>query len=740
MIYFEKDEEAEKKIKEVKEQEAYFGDFPMMTDRGSFIINGAERVIVSQLHKSPGVFFKNDSSRTASNKPSVTAQILPQRGSWINFEFDSKDIFFTRFDKKPKFFATIFLKALGYNEEEIISRFYASETIFLDQAQSLNSAERKYFKSVEMQSTLNQQASYDILDPHSSQVIVPKGRKINKGHLRKMEAAGIKRIEVSEDDLIGRFLYQTIYDEKGGVLALCNHQLTQEALDALIASKVTSFKVIYIGNRTIGNSLRDTLAIDKVQSTEEALLEVYRRMRPGDLPLLEIARYQLYNMFFNPDRYDLSVVGRMKMNRKLGLNVDPENRVLSKDDILEVVSYLLKLKENIGTIDDIDHLSNRRVKGVGELIENRFRVGLARMEKVIKERMSLHADSGINISDVVNAKPLVAVVTEFFGSSQLSQFMDQTNPLSEIAHKRRLSALGPGGLARDRAGFEVRDVHNSHYGKICPVETPEGPNIGLISSLACFSKVNSYGFVETPYRKIKDGKVTKGIEYLSAFDDDKAKIVQPDFLAESESSEFVSARVDGDFRTIHRSEADYMDLSPKQLVSVASSLVPFLEHDDANRALMGSNMQRQAVPVVKPEAPLVGTGMEFQVARDSATCVIAKQAGIVESVDSSRIVISTDDNADAKDISVDIYHLDKYGRSNQNTCVNHRPLVKAGMLVHKGQIIADGASTESGELALGQNVLVAFMPWNGYNYEDSILVSERVLAEDRFTSVHIEGA
>ncbi|MBL0691148.1 MAG: DNA-directed RNA polymerase subunit beta [SAR324 cluster bacterium] len=756
LIYFDKDSaDGVKKISEVKEQDVYFGDFPTMTGRGSFIINGTERVIVSQLHKSPGIFFRSEAAKGANaNKPIFSAQILPQRGSWINFEFDNKDFFNVRFDKKPRFLGTYFLRALGYTEEELIKKFYISETIFLDKARNEDKDSRKYFKGVSEGATINQKTTYTIQHPKTEDIIVTKGRKINKNHLRKLKEAGIDRIEVAGEDLLGRFIWQDISDSKGELVARSNQVLTVELLDDIINKGIKEIKLIYIGNRTIGSSLRDTLAIDKIESIDHALLELYKKVRPGDVPTLEVAKLQIRNMFFNPNFYDLSLVGRMKLNRKLGLTTDENSRILTQDDILAVVGYLLKLKENIGVIDDIDHLSNRRVKTVGELVENRFQVGLSRVEKVTKERMSLQAEDGINITDVVNAKPLFAMINEFFGSSQLSQFMDQTNSLSEITHKRRLSALGPGGLARDRAGFEVRDVHNSHYGRICPIETPEGPNIGLISSLACYARINDHGFIETPYREVESGKVSDSVRYLSAYEDDQTKIVQAEAVEQKDGGlkkEFVSARVGGEFMTTHKSEIEYMDLSPKQLVSVASSLIPFLEHDDANRALMGSNMQRQAVPLIRPQAPLVGTGMEHQVARDSGACVVAKHAGVVESVYSSRIVVefgknegdeikakSKDEDEDGDNVKVDIYHLDKYNRSNQNTCIDNRPLVKEGDVVEEGQIIADAASIESGEIALGQNMLLAFMPWHGYNYEDSILVSERVLVQDRFTSVHIE--
>ena len=745
LIYFDKESTASPKpVIEIKEQEVYLGDFPMMTDRGSFIINGAEKVVVSQLQKSPGVFFSSDRTKGLNNgKPLFTASIIPQRGSWIDFEFDTKNILYIRFDRKKKILATVFLKALGYNDEQLLKTFYAYETFDLRKAWDADLSKREYWKELDQKSILNQKSPREILHPKTKEVLIQAGKKFNKNHLKKLLDAQVKEIQTDEEDLLGRIVLEKISAKDGKVLVEANQILTKEVLESLIENKIESCQLIHIGKHTIGSSLRETLLLDKITTKEDALLELYRKLRPGDVPLLDAAENLIENMFFNPERYDLSQVGRLKLNRKLEFPASNTSRVLSHDDILGVVRYLLYLRENVGSADDIDHLGNRRVRSVGELIENRFRAGLIRMEKAIKEKMSLQTDESLSITDIVNSKPLLAVVNEFFGSSQLSQFMDQTNPLSEITHKRRLSALGPGGLTRDRAGFEVRDVHNSHYGRICPVETPEGPNIGLISSLACFSKINPYGFIETPYRKVEDGKITKEVHYLSAVEDDQAKIAQSNILQENPDEikqEFVSARHNGEFRSLAKNEIEYVDLSPKQLVSVAASLVPFLEHDDANRSLMGANMQRQAVPVVRAEAPFVGTGMEHQVAKDSATCTLARRDGVVDSVDASRIVVHSEelDASGKPKLAIDIYHLEKYDRSNQNTCIDQRPLVHVGMKVKKGQIIADGSCTESGELALGQNMLVAFMPWNGYNYEDSILVSEKVLSDDRFTSVHIE--
>ncbi len=748
LIIWEKDEKAEqKRIHDIKEQEIYLGEFPLMTDTGSFIINGTERVIVSQLHKSSGVFFSHDKGKVhSSGKLLYSASVIPQRGSWLDFEFDTKNLLNVRIDRRRKFLASIFLKALGYSSEELLNRFYYTEKVNLKKAWVADPAKRKYSKFFNSQAAQNQRAIDDILSPEDGTLLIQGGKKISKAALRKLKDAGVQEIPSSLEDILGRYSLSDIKGQDGEIILGSNEPVTEEVLELLLENKVESVTLLYMGNKTIGAALRNTLAADKVNSSNDALIEIYKKMKPGDPPTLEVAKNLLNNMFFNPDRYDLSNVGRMKINKKLHLDIPMEQTILAKDDILAVVEYLLRLKDGAGgQVDDIDHLGNRRVRSVGELLENQIRIGLVRMERAIKERMSLQETETMMLHDIVNSKPVSAVINEFFGSSQLSQFMDQTNPLSEITHKRRLSALGPGGLTRERAGFEVRDVHTSHYGRICPVETPEGPNIGLISSVATYAKLNEFGFIETPYRKIEDGRVTGEIVYLSAIDEGNYKIAQANARLDKKGSfqrDFVQARYTGESKLIRREEIEMMDVSPKQLVSIAASLIPFLEHDDANRALMGSNMQRQAVPVVKPEAPFVGTGMEGQVAHDSGSCVVARRSGVVDRVDAERIVIEADVDLASEEggieANVDIYHLNKYRRSNQNTCVNQRPVVKVGQRIVKSQILADGGSCEGGELALGQNMLIAFMPWNGYNYEDSILVSERVLHEDRFTSVHIE--
>ncbi len=759
LIIWEKDEKSDqRRIHDIKEQEIYLGEFPLMTETGSFIVNGTERVIVSQLHKSSGVFFNHDKGKThASGKLLYSASIIPQRGSWIDFEFDAKDLLFVRIDRRRKFLATVFLKALTFSQKEdkdpepytdrdLLDRFYYTETIILENSFNKEEADWKFTKYFDPQSSQNQRAVDDIMNPVDNQVIVTKGKKISKSSIRKIQDAGIKVIPTNTEDVIGRFSLDTIKDKEDNVIVETNGLITKEVLVELIKEEIKEITLLFMGNKTIGPAFRNTLAADKVNNPEEAIIEIYKKMKPGDPPTLEVAKSMLQNMFFKPERYDLSNVGRMKINKKLDLDIDLDFTILTDEDIFAVVEYLLRLKDGAGgTIDDIDHLGNRRVRGVGELLENQVRIGLVRMERAIKERMSLQETETMMLHDIVNSKPVSAVINEFFGSSQLSQFMDQTNPLSEITHKRRLSALGPGGLTRERAGFEVRDVHTSHYGRICPVETPEGPNIGLISSIATYARLNEFGFIETPYRRIEETAVKDQITYLSAIDEGKFKIAQANAPVNKEGKlqrEIVKARLDGEFKMIRREEIEYMDVSPKQLVSVAASLIPFLEHDDANRALMGSNMQRQAVPVVKPEAPYVGTGMEYQVAHDSGSCIVARRSGTVDRVDAERIVIEAEvdltSNQSVIEANVDIYHLRKYHRSNQNTCINQRPIVVVGDRVEAGQIIADGGSCEEGELALGQNILVAFMPWHGYNYEDSILVSEKLLHQDRFTSVHIE--
>ncbi|HKI96874.1 MAG TPA: DNA-directed RNA polymerase subunit beta [bacterium] len=748
LIVWEKDsDDGSRHIHDIKEQDIYLGELPLMTDKGSFIINGTERVIVSQMHKSPGVFFTHDKGKShSSGKILYSARIIPQRGSWIDFEFDTKDILYVRIDRKRKFAATVLLRALGYSEEEILGRFYKHETIDLSGAIGKDPEERAFSKIVDPEVTLNQRADRDIVDPKSKEVLVHADRKITRPALRKIQAAGLTEIPATVEDVVGRHPIATITDADGEVLVPANGLITGEVMELLLEHKVDKINLIYVGDRTIGHSLRETLALDNMRTSQEALIELYKRLKPGDPPTLETARLLVHNLFFNEDRYSLSKVGRLKIDKKLGLEEPLENTVLTKEDILRTVEYLLSLKEGVeGTIDDIDHLGNRRVRCVGELLENQFRIGLVRMERAVKERMSLQETESMMLHDIVNAKPVAAAINEFFGSSQLSQFMDQTNPLSEVTHKRRLSALGPGGLTREWAGFDVRDVHASHYGRICPIETPEGPNIGLIASLATYATINDFGFIETPYRKVGEGMVSNDIQYLSAIEEDQFRVAQANApLTEKNelANELVSARHRGEFMMISKGEIDYMDVAPNQLVSAAASLIPFLEHDDANRALMGSNMQRQAVPLIKPSAPLVGTGMESKVAIDSRACVVARRAGTVDRVDSERIVIQADVDITADEsmvaANVDIYHLSKFQRSNQNICINQRPIVQVGQRVERGDIIADGPSCDAGELALGQNILVAFMPWNGYNFEDSILISERVVREDLYTSIHIE--
>ena len=838
-----------KNIKAVKEQEVYFGEIPLMTDNGTFIINGTERVIVSQLHRSPGVFFDQDQVKPHSGgKVFYYSRIIPNRGSWIDFEFDQKDLLYVRIDRRRKIPVTVLLRALKYTGEELLDFFYHREKILLRKG--------KFSKEISKDVLVGQKATSDVLDPETHKVIVKKHRRITEGAYKKLEGAKINTISVETEDLLGRFLARDVVDpETGEVVAEFNDEVTEKFLEEVKNRKIETFEILFIDNINVSSSLRDTLEMDRIgltreereklpaaepgksvreKESERALIDIYKRLRPGDPPTIETAISLFYNLFFNPERYDLSKVGRMKLNHKIGLKgvsprilvftekhkkealeagatfaggkelvdrilegwldfdeaiatpemtedlqrvskilhpiglmptmkegtitddvrgkiqkiLEDEKTILSRRDILEVVKYLINLKDGQGMIDDIDHLGNRRVRTVGELLENQYHIGLVRIERAIKERMSLQDIETLMPHDLINSKPLSAVIKEFFGSSQLSQFMDQTNPLSEITHKRRLSALGPGGLTRERAGFEVRDVHPTHYGRICPIETPEGPNIGLITSLSTYARVNDYGFIETPYREVVNGRVTNNIRYLFALDEEeeidgkKPAIAQANAPLDREgrfTAPLISARRGGEFVMVKPEEIQYMDVSPKQLVSVATSLVPFLENDDANRALMGSNMQRQAVPLLRTEAPLIGTGMEGIVARDSGVTLVAKRDGIVEDVDASRIVVRADEDGQSEtDPGVDIYTLIKYKRSNQNTCINQRPIVHIGEQVRKGEVIADGPATDMGELALGQNVLVAFMPWGGYNFEDSILVSEKLLEEDTYSSIHIE--
>jgi DNA-directed RNA polymerase subunit beta len=720
-----------KSIKDVKEQEVYFGEIPLMTADGTFIINGTERVIVSQLHRSSGVFFDHDKGRNSTTgKVIFSARIIPYRGSWLDFEFDTKDILHVRIDRRRKLHASILLKALGYSESELLDQFYKRETIRIKDG--------KFEKRLDYDLLKGQKASLDIVDPKSGEVYCKRGRRITPGAIRKMQQAKLEYQQVAAEDLLGKIAATDIKDASGEVVIPLNAEFGKAEITKLFDHGITEFQVLFIDNVNVDASFRNTLTNDKVGSRDEAVLEVYKRMRPGDPPTLESANDLFNKLFFDADRYDLSIVGRIKLNERLGLNVEREHRTLTKEDILETVKYLIKLKNGEGDIDDIDHLGNRRVRAVGELLENQYRIGLLRIERAIRERLQLQDVESLLPTDFINNKPAAAVVKEFFGSSQLSQFMDQTNPLSEITHKRRLSALGPGGLNRDRAGFEVRDVHPTHYGRICPVETPEGPNIGLIASLASYAKVNEYGFIETPYKNMADGKVA----WYGARDEQKEHVIA---LALKEGSrkgdDLVGARRSGESEMVRFVEADLMDVSTNQLVSVAASLIPFLQNDDANRALMGSNMQRQAVPLVRTSAPLIGTGLERTVARDSGATVVARRDGEVVFVDAERIVVKSsgkDHSPTEVGTDVDIYKLQKYKRSNVDTCINQKPIVRKGEQVKQGDIIADGFGTEMGELALGQNVVVAFMPWNGYNFEDSILISERVVKEDLFTSVHIQ--
>jgi DNA-directed RNA polymerase subunit beta len=729
-------ESGARSIKNVKEQEVYFGEIPLMTQHGTFMVNGTERVIVSQLHRSPGVFFDHDKGKThASGKLLYSARVIPYRGSWIDFEFDPRDILYVRIDRRRKFHATVLLRALGLSTEDLLNHYYRKDTIVLDG--------RKAAKIFKPEHLVGVKASRDIRHPSSNDLIVKEGRKFTKLVLRQMEQAGIDQIPILVEEVLGRVSAHDVKDPKTGeVILACNEDITEEKLEALRARGITKVEVLFLDDTHIGPALRNTLLQDKIASPEEGILEIYRRLRPGDPPTPETATAFFNNLFFNPERYDLSRVGRLKLNHKLKLDVPLDQGTLRREDILEVVRYLIELRNGNGSIDDIDHLGNRRVRAVGELVENQYRIGLVRMERAIKERMSLQDIETLMPQELINYKPVSAVIKEFFGSSQLSQFMDQTNPLSEITHKRRLSALGPGGLTRERAGFEVRDVHPTHYGRVCPIETPEGPNIGLIASLSTYARVNDFGFVETPYRKVRDGRVSDEVMYLSALEEEEHTIAQANAPLDAKghfTADLVSARIGGEFTMVRPEAVEFMDVSPNQLVSVAAALIPFLENDDANRALMGSNMQRQAVPLLRTEAPLVGTGMEKVVARDSGVTIVARRTGIVEQVDAERIVVKVDKpNPDGRDPGVDIYNLVKYQRSNQNTCINQRPIVVTGDRVTAGDVIADGPSTDMGELALGRNVLVAFMPWGGYNFEDSILISERVVKHDLFTSIHIE--
>jgi DNA-directed RNA polymerase subunit beta len=777
LVVWDKDSETEgKSIRDIKEQEVYFGDIPLMTDNGTFIINGTERVIVSQLHRSPGVFFESNSARTF-----ILAKIIPYRGSWVEFEYDQKNIMYVRIDRKRKFLATTFLRALGLNTDaDILRRFYNPVTVRWEGKNLFRTLGRDLIGS---------KATEEIKDPKGKSVLVPKGRKIIESLYNQLAKAGVHEISMEPEALEGALsIAEVINQETGEILVESNTEVSARTINTLSESGIDRVEVLFPDKEDVGVTISQTLAKDHVKSQQDALIEIYRKQRPGDPPTLETATALFEGMFYDPRKYDFSKVGRLKFNIKLGLNTPLELRTLTPDDFYAVIRYALRLPKNVGSVDDIDHLGNRRVRAVGELLENQFRIGLVRMERAIKEKMSVHQEMTTAMPhDLINAKPVMASIREFFGSSQLSQFMDQTNPLSEITHKRRLSALGPGGLSRERAGFEVRDVHPTHYGRICPIETPEGPNIGLISSLSCYARINDYGFIESPYRKVKEGRVmdyvlvsfpgdthfkmgdpvevevlekeNRRMEaagkrpaqyesfsfYQTAWEAEKYTIAQANVDIDEKGAmtrDRVNARMAGNFALVPREQVEYIDVSPKQLVSVAASLIPFLEHDDANRALMGSNMQRQAVPLLNAEAPYIGTGMEHITAKDSGAVVICKRTGVVDSVDATRIIIRVEWEGDngrrSKEAGVDIYSLIKFKRSNQNTCINQVPLVKRGERVIRGQVLADGPCTDKGELALGRNVLVAFMPWRGYNFEDAILVSERLVKEDSYTSIHIE--
>ena len=728
------DKEAPKPtVKEVKEQEVYMGEIPLMTDTGSFIINGTERVIVSQLHRSPGVFFEHDRGKThSSGKLLFSARIIPYRGSWLDFEFDPKDYLYFRVDRRRKMPVTILLKAIGLTPEQILEQFFAFDTFHL--------GKKTVQFEIVPERLRGEIARFDI--SAKGKLIVQKDKRITVKHVREMEAAGLKKVDVSEDFLLGRVLaHKVVNAETGEIVANANDEITPDLAGKILDSGVEKIRTIYTNDLDHGAYISQTLRIDDTVDQLTAQVAIYRMMRPGEPPTEDAVKTLFHGLFYSEDRYDLSAVGRMKFNRRVGREELTGIQTLSNDDIISVIRILVELRNGRGEIDDIDHLGNRRVWSVGELAENQFRAGLVRVERAVKERLSQAESENLMPHDLINAKPVSAAVREFFGSSQLSQFMDQTNPLSEITHKRRVSALGPGGLTRERAGFEVRDVHPTHYGRVCPIETPEGPNIGLINSLALYAQTNEYGFLETPYRVVKDTRVTDEIHFLSAIEEGKYVIAQANASVDKKGKlmdELVSCRNHNEFTLASPDRVQYMDVAPSQIVSVAASLIPFLEHDDANRALMGSNMQRQAVPCLRAEKSLVGTGIERTVAVDSGTAVQARRGGVVDYVDASRIVVRVNDEETSGDVGVDIYNLTKYTRSNQNTNINQRPLVKVGDLISRRDVIADGASTDMGELALGQNLLVAFMPWNGYNFEDSILISERVVADDRFTSIHIE--
>jgi len=741
LIVFEADEETgARSVKDIKEQDVYMGDIPLMTDKGTFVVNGTERVIVSQMHRSPGVFFDHDKGKThASGKLLFAARVIPYRGSWLDFEFDAKDIVYVRIDRRRKLPATTFLMGLGMDGEEILKTFY--DIVPYEKKKAKKGGEAGWVTPYKPERWRGVKPEFDLVDAATGEVIAAAGHKISARAAKKLQDGGVKSLRLGPDALIGRYLANDAVNFKTGEIYVeAGDELDAASIAVLEEQGFETIEVLDIDHVTVGAYMRNTLRIDKNSAREDALFDVYRVMRPGEPPTPEAAEAMFNSLFFDSERYDLSSVGRVKMNMRLEQETDDEVRVLRKDDVLAVLKLLVGLRDGRGEIDDIDNLGNRRVRSVGELLENQYRVGLLRMERAIKERMSSVDIDTVMPHDLINAKPAAASVREFFGSSQLSQFMDQTNPLSEITHKRRLSALGPGGLTRERAGFEVRDVHPTHYGRICPIETPEGPNIGLINSLATHARVNKYGFIESPYRRVTDCKVGEEVVYMSAMEEAKHTIAQANVpIAKGRlTEELAVVRINGEVTLAPTEQVDFMDVSPKQVVSVAAALIPFLENDDANRALMGSNMQRQAVPLIEADAPLVGTGMEAVVARDSGAVVVARRAGVVEQIDGTRIVIRATEETDPTKPGVDIYRLSKFQRSNQNTCINQRPLVRVGDKIQHGDVIADGPSTELGELALGRNALVAFMPWNGYNFEDSILISERIVRDDVFTSIHIE--
>ncbi|MGP9633545.1 DNA-directed RNA polymerase subunit beta [Halomonas sp. AOP43-A1-21] len=734
LIIYDRDS-SNKAIKDIKEQEVYMGEIPLMTENGTFVINGTERVIVSQLHRSPGVFFDHDKGKShSSGKLLYSARVIPYRGSWLDFEFDPKDNVFVRIDRRRKLPASVLMRALGMSTEEILSEFFETSVFHI---------EKSGFSVELVPSRLRgETATFDIKDG-SGELIVEEGRRITQKHIRQLEKAGLERLDVPMEYLFGKTLAHDQVDTKTGELICpCNTEITPEVLERMAQGGITRIETLYTNDLDCGSFISDTLKLDTTGSALEALVEIYRMMRPGEPPTKESAETLFHNLFFTEDRYDLSGVGRMKFNRRLRREADTGSGVLDRKDILDVLRELINIRNGFGDVDDIDHLGNRRIRCVGEMAENQFRVGLVRVERAVKERLSMAESEGLMPQDLINAKPVAAAVKEFFGSSQLSQFMDQNNPLSEVTHKRRVSALGPGGLTRERAGFEVRDVHATHYGRLCPIETPEGPNIGLINSLATYSHTNSYGFLETPYRKVNAGQVTDDIVHLSAIEEGDFVIAQASAAVDESnklSDDLVQVRHRGETTFMRPEQVTLMDVSPRQVVSVAAALIPFLEHDDANRALMGANMQRQAVPTLRADKPLVGTGMERFVARDSGVCAVARRGGVIDSVDARRVVVRvSEDEIIGGEAGVDIYNLTKYTRSNQNTCMNQRPIVRPGDSVARGDILADGPSVDMGDLALGQNMRIAFMPWNGYNFEDSILLSERVVQEDRFTTIHIQ--